>query len=117
MNGNTAAIKNFGAAADARAGVVVAVSRASDVQRAGAAGLGVDGQAVASRHHNAFYRCEGAAVRQNQVYLPGDGDGFGNGDGAVYRIPARIPCDRFGAAFNRRTVCGFVHIVHLAAIP
>ena len=65
MNGNAAAVKDGGAAADACAGIVAAVSCTCGVQRPGAARLGVDGQAVAGGHHNALFRCEGTAIHQN----------------------------------------------------
>ena len=64
MNGNAAAVNGGGAAADARAGITAIVSHAGGVQRAAIFGLGVDGQAVGARRHNALFRCEGAAVRQ-----------------------------------------------------
>ncbi len=117
MNGDAAAIKGGCATADARAGVFVAVNRAGGRQRPGAVGLDVDGQAVAGRHHNALCRCEVAAVRQDQVHRAGDGDGFGNGDGAADCVPARSPCDRLGAVFNEGTGFGLALIGHLAAVP
>ena len=107
MNGNAAAVNGGGAAADARAGITAIVSHAGGVQRAAIFGLGVDGQAVGARHHNALCRSQGAAVRQDQVHIAADGDGFGNGDGVVDYIPAAVCPFRCAVCHGGAAIGGF----------
>ena len=63
MNGDRAAVRGSFRAADARAGVIlisefIKEKHTCGVQCAGAAGLGVDSQAVAGSHHNALFRVQ-----------------------------------------------------------
>ena len=58
-------------------------------QLAGAIRLAVDGQAVAGTQLDALTGVQGAAIRQDQMYVAADGDAVGdcNSGSLVYHIP------------------------------
>ena len=81
-------------------------------QFASAAGLSVDGQAVAAGDGDALCRVQCVPVRKNEMHLAGDGDALRDGDVAVYDVPAaaRItasPCVT-GAVHHRGAVAGLL---------
>ncbi len=117
MNGNRTAGTAINAIISSTSTADARTISACGVQRPSADRLGVDGQAVAGFHHNTLFRVQGATVRQDQVHRPGDGDGFGNGDGAVDYIPARVPCDRIGAVCHRGAAIGGLGCVCDPAVP
>ena len=60
-----------------------------------AGALGVDGQASAAR--DAALDGQAAVIRQNQMYVAVQGDGFGDGHLALRHIPARLPGGGIGS--------------------
>ena len=83
-------------------------------------GLAVDGEAVVLLHLDAAVDGEGAAVRQDQVHVAGDGDALVDGHIAAGHIPAAggaaVPGDR-GFVNGSAGIDGFCLFRHHAAVP